>query len=70
MPACGSGARPRRCGSIPASNRVTGAIRVPDDTIKGFALDGGEIWIATEGSRLLRFDARTGERTASSAAAR
>jgi outer membrane protein assembly factor BamB len=49
----------------PHSNRVTRAIKSPDDKIKGFAIDGDGIWIATEGARLLRFDARTGERTAS-----
>jgi outer membrane protein assembly factor BamB len=48
----------------PHSNRVTQAIRMPNDTIKGLAIDRGDIWIATEGQRLLRFDARTGARTA------
>ena len=48
----------------PHTNRVTQAIRMPNDPIKGFAIDGGDIWIATEGQRLLRFDARTGARTA------
>jgi sugar lactone lactonase YvrE len=47
----------------PRSNRVTGAIQVPRDEIKGFAIADGSVWVATEGSRLLRFDARTAERT-------
>jgi outer membrane protein assembly factor BamB len=49
----------------PASGRVVGTIRLAGDDPKGFALDGGSVWIAMEGGRLLRFDARTGARVAS-----
>ena len=49
----------------PHTNRVTGAIRLPNDRIKGFAPDGGDVWLATDGKRLLRYDVATGRRTAS-----
>jgi len=46
----------------PRTNRVTRAIRVRDDNIKAFAVDGSTVWIATEAGRLERFDGRTGRR--------
>ena len=48
----------------PRTNRVVRAIPMPNDAIKGFVLDGSDVWLATEGSRLLRFDAATGKRLA------
>jgi hypothetical protein len=46
----------------PRTNRVALGIAMPNDAVKGFALDGNDVWIATEGARLLRFDAATGKR--------
>jgi outer membrane protein assembly factor BamB len=46
----------------PAANRVTRALTVPGDNIKGFYAGDGVAWAATESGRLVRFDARTGER--------
>ena len=48
----------------PRTNRVTDAVRLPGDVIKGFTIVAGSIWLATDLGRLLRFDAATTERTA------
>jgi outer membrane protein assembly factor BamB len=47
----------------PRTSRVTGAIQIPGDAIRGFTVAGGSVWVATDGKRLLRYDARSGRRT-------
>jgi hypothetical protein len=47
----------------PRTARVTAAIVIPGDAIRGFTVDGGSAWVATDGNRLLRYDARSGRRT-------
>jgi hypothetical protein len=46
----------------PRFNRVTDAVTVRGDSVRGFAATGTTAWAVTETGRLVRFDARTGAR--------
>ena len=46
----------------PARNRVTAAIRLPDETITGFVATDASVSVLTDLGRLVSFDARTGAR--------
>jgi outer membrane protein assembly factor BamB len=49
----------------PATDRVTAAIKVPGEAIKGFAATDTRMSVVTDMGRLVSFDARTGARLAS-----
>jgi outer membrane protein assembly factor BamB len=48
----------------PGTDRVTRALTVPGDNIKGFHAGADGVWAATENGRIVRFDPRSGERIA------